>query len=313
MAVALCQSLGPLTPRMNLRLPFLVSLLLCRFAGAQELEPRAYSANPAGVHYVVLGYGHSTGDVVFDASLPFRDVEATLHTSSLGYSHTFGLFGRLAGATVAQPYVWGKVEGNVAEEFRRITRSGLADLRFRFALNIVGGPALRPPEFATRKPGTTLGASLSVVAPTGQYDPAKLINLGSNRWSVKPELGLSHPQGRWTFEVSAGTWFFSANDDFYGGSRREQDLIGTLQGHVGYTFKPRLWLAADATYYAGGRASIDGIRKDGSQQNSRLGLTLSLPVTRRHSVKAAWATGFTTRIGGDFDTFSVAWQYFWFD
>jgi hypothetical protein len=281
--------------------------------GAQELEPRAYSASPAGVNYVVLGYGHSSGDVVFDASLPFRDVEAMLNTTSVGYSHSFGLFGRLASATVAQPYVWGSVEGNVAESFRRITRSGLADVRGRLAVNLVGGPALRPAAFAARQPTTTLGASVSIAAPTGQYDPAKLINLGSNRWSVRPELGVSHPHGRWTLEASAGAWLFSGNDEFFGGVRREQDPIGTLQGHVGYTFKPRLWLAGDATYYTGGRPTVGGVQKDEVQKNSRVGVTLSLPVARRHSVKAAWATGFTTRIGGDFNTFSVAWQVLWFD
>jgi Putative MetA-pathway of phenol degradation len=293
----------------------LTGLLLSAAAGgrAQELEPRAYSPNPTGANFVVLGYGHSKGDVVFDASLPVQNVEAKINTTSLLYGRTFGVLGRSASAGVALPYVWGSIEGEVAESFRRITRSGLADLRLRLAVNLVGGPAIGPRDFASRRPATTLGASLSLVAPTGQYDPAKLINLGSNRWSWKPELGLSHPRGRWVFELYGGAWFFTDNDNFYGGSRREQQPIGTLQGHVGYTFKPRLWLAGDATLYSGGRSTVDGVRKDDLQRNSRLGLTLALPVGRRHSIKFAWATGFTTRIGGDFDTLAMAWQYLWLD
>jgi hypothetical protein len=293
----------------------LTGLLLSAASGgrAQELEPRAYSPNPTGANFVVLGYGHSKGDVVFDASLPVQNVEAKINTTSLLYGRTFGVLGRSASAGVALPYVWGSIEGEVAESFRRITRSGLADLRLRLAVNLVGGPAIGPRDFASRRPATTLGASLSLVAPTGQYDPAKLINLGSNRWSWKPELGLSHPRGRWVFELYGGAWFFTDNDNFYGGSRREQQPIGTLQGHVGYTFKPRLWLAGDATLYSGGRSTVDGVRKDDLQRNSRLGLTLALPVGRRHSIKFAWATGFTTRIGGDFDTLAVAWQYLWLD
>lgn len=139
------------------------------------------------------------------------------------------------------------MEGNVGEEFRRITRSGLGDMRARLAVNLVGGPALNLREFATRKPRTTLGASLVVAAPTGQYAPSKLINIGANRWAFKPELGLSHPHGRWFFELYGGAWFFTENDNFYGGQKRKQDPILSFQAHVAYSFKRRLWLSADAT------------------------------------------------------------------
>ncbi len=296
---------------MRIRVALFGVLLVAPLAAAQELEPRAYSSSPTGLNFVVGAYGSSTGDVVFDASLPFRDVHAEVNTASFGASRTFGAFGRLSSAAVVLPYAWGSVEGNVGETFRRITRSGLADLRVRLAMNLIGGPALAPREFAARKSGTTLGTSLSVVAPTGQYDPAKLINLGANRWAVKPELGLSHPHGPWAFEAYAGVWLFTANDDFFGGSRRTQQPIGAFQGHLGYTIRPRLWVARDATFYTGGRTSIDGVEKDDHQENSRYGLTASLPVGSRSSLKLAWANGFTTRVGGDFTTFSVAWQYRW--
>jgi hypothetical protein len=214
---------------------------------------------------------------------------------------------------VALPYVWGEVSGEVLEQRQSITRSGLADMRFRFAMNIVGGPAQKPKEFAARKPSTTLGASLTVVAPTGQYDPAKLINIGSNRWSFKPEVGLAHPIGRWYLEVYGGVWLFTDNDNFFGGSRREQKPLATLQTHVSYTIRPRLWLAADATFYSGGRTVVDNAIKADLQKNTRVGLALSLPVGRRYSVKIAWARGLTTRIGGNFNTIGIAWQYIWFD
>jgi Putative MetA-pathway of phenol degradation len=279
----------------------------------QDLEPRAYSPNPTGANFAVVTYGHSTGDVVLDTSLPIRDVEAQINSGSVAYSRTLAIGGRSASAALALPYVWGTVEGEVGEELREIRRSGLADLRLRLAVNVLGGTALAPREFAARRPRTTLGASLVFVAPTGQYDPSKLINLGSNRWSFKPELGLSHPRGKWVFELYSGVWLFTDNADFFGGSLREQQPIGTLQAHVGYTFKPRLWAAADATFYKGGRTTVDGVRNDDLQENSRFGLTLSVPLGRRHSVKAAWASGFTTRIGGDFQTLTLAWQYLWFD
>ena len=128
-------------------------------------------------------------------------------------------------------------------------------------MNILGGPALTPRESAAHRPATILGLSLSVAVPTGQYDPSKLINLGSNRWSFKREMGVSKTWGRWYLELYGGVWIFSDNTNFYGGSVREQDAIGTFQAHVSYTFKPRLWLAADATFYAGGRTTLDGTAK----------------------------------------------------
>jgi len=42
----------------------------------QELEPRAYSAAPVGVHFLIMGLGYSSGDVLVDPSLPATDVKA---------------------------------------------------------------------------------------------------------------------------------------------------------------------------------------------------------------------------------------------
>jgi Putative MetA-pathway of phenol degradation len=152
-----------------------------------------------------------------------------------------------------------------------------------------------------------------VVAPTGEYDSSKLINIGTNRWAVKPDVGITHEIGNWFMEAALGVWFFTDNSDFYGGNKREQDPLGALQLHAGYTFRPGLWLAGNATYYEGGRTSVNGVLNQDLQQNSRYGVTLSLPIDRDWSVKLAWSQSLMTRIGGDFTTFSVGLQYRWFD
>jgi hypothetical protein len=281
-------------------------------AAAQELTPRVYAPNPTGGNIVQLSYGRSTGGVLFDPALPFDDVNATINSSSLLLARTFGLFGRSANAGVILPYVWGEIDGFVEGEHRQITRSGLGDLRAQLTVNLVGGPALAPREFAARRPDTVLGLSIVVAAPTGQYDPSKLINIGSNRWSLKPNIGASKTLGRWYLELYGGVWFFGTNTDFSGGSVREQDPLGTFQAHVSYTFKPRLWLAADATFYTGGRTTVDGTVRADLQRNSRVGVTLALPMGRRSALKLALTSGFTTRVGADFDTLAVAWQTIWF-
>jgi hypothetical protein len=280
--------------------------------GAQELEPRAYSPNPTGANFVLLVYGHTSGGVVFDPSVPFENVDARINTTALFYGRTFGLFGRSASAAIQLPYVWGTVVGDVFEERRSVYRSGLGDLRLRLTTNLLGGPALSPREFAKRKPATTLGASLLVTTPTGQYDPTKLINVGTNRWAFKPELGLSHPAGRFFLELYAGAWLFTENPDFFGGSQRSQSPLFALQSHVTYSFRPRVWLAGDATFYTGGQTTVDGVQKADLQRNTRLGLTLALPVTRRSGLKVSWARGVVTRIGGDFTTLAAGYQFLWF-
>jgi hypothetical protein len=280
---------------------------------AQQLEPRAYSPAPVGANFFGVAYANSSGDVVFDPSLPFTDVTANVNAVAPFYVRTFGLFGRSASFGAVLPYVWGRVEGNVGETFRRADRSGLGDSALRFACNLVGTPALSPREFAARKPGTTLGVSLTITAPTGEYDGSKLINIGTNRWAFKPELGFAQPLGRWWLDLYAGAWFFTTNHDFYGGQTRAQDPLYVIQGDVSYTFKPRLWLALAGTWYRGGATTVDGVANADRQENSRVGLTLAVPVTQAHSLKFGYAKGTSTRAGSKLDTISVAWQFVWFD
>lgn len=292
----------------------LAGLLASSAACAQELEPRAYSPAPIGTNFVVLGYSYQSGEVLFDPSLPFTDVRAFINGANVGYGRSFDLFGRFASISVAVPYAWASVEGNVGETHGEITRSGLGDLRVRFVVNLLGGPALTPPEFVKHMPETTLGVSLTVSAPTGQYSAEKLINLGTNRWAIKPEVGLSHPAGPWTLEASAGAWLFTDNTAVYPGSVvRSQDPLYTFQAHVGYTFRPGLWLAGDATFYAGGQTYADGVANDTRQSNSRAGVTLSIPLGRAHALKLAAATGVSARVGSRFDTYAIGYQFRWFD
>lgn len=171
---------------------------------------------------------------------------------------------------------------------------------------------MSPEEFATRKPETLIGASVLVVVPTGQYDPQRLINPGTNRWAFKPEIGVSKPVNRWTFEMSGGAWFFTANDRFLGELRREQKPMVSIQGALIYTLRRRMWVSGNATFYTGGSTVLNGTANDDRQRNSRVGATYSLPLTQRQSLKIAWAKGVTTRIGGSLNTIVIGWQYAWF-
>ena len=154
--------------------------------------------------------------------------------------------------------------------------------------------------------------SLTVAPPLGQYDPVKLVNLGANRWGFKPEAGISHLVGNWTIDGYAGVWMFTANDKYFTGSSiRTQRPIYAFQAHGSYTFKPRLWLAFDTTWYTGGQTVVDGVETGVLQRSTRLGATLSIPLMRQQSVKVAVSKGAATRAGADFTTVSAAWQISW--
>ena len=282
------------------------------YAGAQEMEPRAYSPAPTGAQFVLLAYGYQSGDVLLDSSLPLEDVSVKLNAASIGYGRTFNLAGRQANVAVVFPYIWGTAQGTVFEDQVNVRRSGGGDVRLRFSTLFKGGQALRRKEFAERKPGTIIGASVSIVVPTGQYDPARLVNPGSNRWAFKPEIGISKPHGRWTFEMMGGAWLFTANNSFLGNSHRWQKPMVSFQGAVIYTLRRRMWASGNATFYSGGSTVLNGIENEDRLKNARIGATFSYPLNSRQSLKLAWAKGVTTRIGGNLNTIAVAWQYAWF-
>jgi hypothetical protein len=280
-------------------------------AAAQEMEPRAYSPAPIGTQFVLLSYGYQSGDVLLDSSLPLKDVSTSLNAASIGYGRTFNLLGRQANAAVLFPYLWGTARGTVFEDQVNVRRSGGGDIRVRFSTVFKGGEARNAKEFAQQKRSTIIGASISMVVPTGQYDPARLVNPGSNRWAFKPEIGVSKPRGRWTLEVMGGAWLFTSNKSFLGNSRRAQNPMVSFQGAVIYTLRPRMWVSGNATFYSGGSTVLNGTANEDRQRNARVGATFSYPLNQQQSVKVVWARGVTTRIGGNLNTIAVAWQYAW--
>jgi hypothetical protein len=281
-------------------------------ASGQELEARAYAPNPVGARFLVLSYTHSDGDVLLDAASPIQDFQVRADALATGIGGTFAVAGRLASLAIAVPYVDGTATGLVNGVPDRADREGLGDLRLRMTLSLLPGSAQNLADFVRATPDRTLGASVVVNVPTGQYFEDKLINIGTNRWAFRPEIGGSRRFGRWTVDGSLGAWLYTDNEDYFGGHERSQDPLPTLQGTLSYTFAPRLWLAASGTWYTGGTTSLDGVSERNRQDNSRAGLTLALPVGKQNSIKLAWSKGVSARFGGDLETFSLSWQYLWF-
>ena len=276
---------------------------------AQELEPGAYSAGPVDMNVWFVAQSLSSGDIAFDQSSPIEDADAQIHTTALGYLRSFGLAEKLASISVGIPYALGDLSGKLDGEAQAVERSGLLDPRIRLTMNLRGIPAMAPRDFAQYQPDWVMGVSLVVIPPLGQYDASKLINLGSNRWSFKPELGFTKTLGQWSVEAAAGVWLFTDNTNYRNGGVREQDAIGSYQAHLRYTFRPGNWLAFSANYYTGGRTTINGSTQFDLQENSRTGLTYALPLKRGHALRFTYSFGARTTVGAAFDFFGVSYQF----
>lgn len=282
-------------------------------ACAQELTPRAYWPTPSGTNVFGVSYQRSTGDIVTDPSLPLTGVDSDINYLQMSYQRSFSLAGRTAALQVSVPYSRGETEGLVEGEFRRRNTSGLADIRLRLAYNIKGAPSMDAAGFRALRdaPRTIVGASVLVQAPTGDYDVDKVINIGTNRWSIKPAIGVIWPlRPTWLLEFELGAWLFGDNDAFLGETRK-QDPILSAEFHLIKRIRPGFWASLDGNFYVGGRTNVGDSAQANLQRNSRVGVTVAFPFRRRHAIRSSVSTGVVTKSGGDFQMFTLSYIYAW--
>ena len=289
----------------------LLLLLLSPAGRAQDIEPRAYSNAPLGVNFLVAGAAATRGGLAFDPSLPVENPSLGTGSAVIGYARVIELWGQSAKVDVVAPYTW--LSGDAIFAGQPVSRvvDGPSDIAFRLNANLYGAPAMNLRDFMAYEQDVIVGASLRVIAPIGQYDNTRAVNIGGNRWSFKPEVGISKATGPWTFELTAAATIYTDNDDFYGGKTRSQDPIYSAQFHVIRSYPSGIWASLDATWFAGGRTTIDGVRGNDLQQNWRLGGTLAYPLDRNNSIKLYASSGISDRTGNNYDLLGIAWQYRW--
>jgi hypothetical protein len=288
-----------------------ILLLAASPAQSQDIEPRTYSNAPVGVNFLIAGYAYTRGGIAFDPALPVSEPDLETSNALLAYARVLDLRGKSGKLDIILPYTWVSGSASVAGNTVERVVDGFADPKLRLSINLYGAPALALTEFKEYKQDLIVGASLQVSAPWGQSDDTRVINIGANRWGLKPEIGMSKAIGPWTLELSTAVNLFGDNKDFFGGKRRSQDPIYSGQGHLVYGFRSGVWMSLDATYFTGGETSLDGIANDDRLGNWRLGGTLALPITRLHSLKLYASSGVSARTDNDFDLIGIAWQYRW--
>lgn len=285
--------------------------LSCSYA--QDLEPRRWTPVPLGMQVIGVGYGYVSADIEFDPVMQVKDAEFTLQAVAASYVTSFKVANKLARFDVTIPWASGKWEGLLAEQATELQRNGFLDPVLRVSINLLGSPALKSdkliPYLRGKTSNTIIGAAISLTAPFGEYNKGKLINLGQNRYTIRPQIGLLHTQGKWSYELTGSIFFYTDNDDFYGGKLREQKPLYAIQSHVIHSLEKSRWISVSVGYGTGGQSIIEGINKNDKRHTLLSAVSFGMPISRTQSLKVAYIYQKSNSATGiDSDSLILAWS-----
>lgn len=293
-----------------------VLILTSMNLAAQDLEPRRWTHLPVGMHTLAIGYAGKDQQIFFNPLVGITNGSSDLNAWLARYSYSFSWSGSTARLDGILPYISGTWRGLVdGEPGQRTVRAG-GDPWLRLSVNFYGSPALKGREyndFVLDNPvRTTVGASLAVSLPLGGYDKQELINVGRNRYTLRPQLGVLHQRDPWSYELTGSVYVFSDNADFVESVRLSQDPIFALQAHATRNFKGNFWVGAGMAYANGGKVKLDGTRVEYKVDNVLWNLVGSYNISRNQSVMLAWQRGRTqVDVGTDSDSWLLSWAIAW--
>ena len=259
-------------------------------AHGQFTDPRTYANTPVGVNQVELDYAHATADDSIDPSLVIGGAHLEVNEATVTYSRTFGIMGRSSWIQASLPFAY--VSGSIAGTGLSGSAAGTGDASLQLTTLLLGGPALSVTDFGKYVPTTTVGMSLTVSGPSGQYDPNRVLNLGSDRWSFKPEIAISHPFGpeqKWVLDGYFYTYFFTDNTEYHGKEILRQEPLRGFEVHISYNITPDLWTSLDANYAFRGTTFVDGVDQNDAQKNLSLGTETNWNINSRNTIAFSFA------------------------
>jgi len=296
--------------------PFILFIALISIGDelyCQDLEPRRWSHLPSGINFFGLGTAYMIGDIFFDPAMLIEDSDVKTLGVAAAYIRTFEMFGKLARVDLSLPYAKGRWQGLLAGETADVSRQGIADSRVRLSVNLLGAPPLKGKAFAGYQQenpvSTTVGAAVAIILPTGEYRSDRLINLGANRWVIRPQFGMLHQRHKWQFELTGSVFLFGDNKDFFMDAVRKQDPMWFIQGHLVYTFKPGLWASVSTGYGHGGRSRVSGQSLSDDSRVRYWKLSVGVPIDSRQGLNFSFANARTnTSTDGNINRFAVGWS-----
>jgi len=279
---------------------------------AQFTDPRTYDNTPAGTNQLEFVYAYAHGNASIDTSVIVTGANIVLNQGLIGYTRYFGLVHRLVWVKASLPLAG--LNGSVTGTDIQGSSIGTGDSSYEVAALLKGGPALNVDQFANYKPITTVGMSLAITAPTGLYNPSKVLNLGSGRWSFKPEIAISHrfgPEQKWEAEGYANAYFFTDNTSYHGRELLRQGMLPGLEGHLSYSFIDSLWASIDTRYSFRGTSFVNGVNQNNSQQNLSLGSEVNVSLNPRNSLVFEFDKAIVHQNGPALSGFALKYNFTW--
>jgi hypothetical protein len=294
--------------------------MLCPTQALAQLPARFYWKSLSDANAVPLVVESLSGNTnPFDSAhtvTPGADFSATM--ALVGYVRTFSLLDRAAMAAIIVPM--GHVSGDVTVAGRTFNQSanGFGDPLLEFDINLLGPPAQKNiPDVMRYEPGFSVDLLADLAFPIGGYDSGKPLNLGQNRWygrlgvPIIWQLGPWVPGKRTTLEFLPVVWLFGDNDDYVGQTMKTDPLF-QLDAHVTRDLTEHLWGAVDASWYYGGKATINGVPGE-KLNNIGIGLTLGYQINDNLNLTVGYKTTVDDKAPGDLqmDCFMVTLVYGW--
>lgn len=306
--------------------PLFSNLQIRRFAGiglvllcfpcsldAQFTDPRAYDSAPVGANQLELGYVYARADASVDTSLVVAGAELNLNQGTIDYSRYFSLMRRVAWVEATLPFA--RLGGSVTGSNISGSTIGLGDSSYELSILLKGAPALSAAQFANYKPATIVGLSLTVTAPTGQYDADRILNLGSDRWAFKPEVALAHPFGpgqKWEFDAYGNAYLFTDNRAYHRVEILGQRPLAGIEGHISYSFTPRISASFDTRFSFAGETFVNGVSQSNPQQNLILGSELTVtPGSQNNYLVLEFGKAVVHRNGPAYAGIGVRYVFSW--
>jgi hypothetical protein len=285
---------------------------LPRPACAQFTDPRNYENSPVGVNQLELAYAYAHSDTSIDSAIVIAGASLNLNQGTVGYARYFSVFHRMAWIEPSIPIA--VLNGSISGTNVSRSTSGAGDSSYQMAMLLKGGPALSVAEFSNYKPTTTLGLSLAITAPTGLYDSGKILNLGADRWSFKPEFGVSYPFGpqqKWALDAYANSYFYTDNTSYHGAQILRQEPLPGFEGHISYSFLDSLLGSLDARSSFRGDTYVNRVDQNNLQRNFILGTEMILSLNARNSLSLIVAKALVHQNGPSVTGLSVKYDYVW--
>ena len=291
----------------------ILSALWCpKRAFPQFTDAHNYDNNLVGINQIEFSYAYVHANSSIDSSLIIAGARLNLDQGTISYTRYFGVANHTTWVSAGVPIAG--LGGEVAGTNIRNSISGDGDSSYQVGTLLIGGPALNSSQFENYKPTTIFGVSLSITAPTGSYDSTKILNLGAERWSFKPEFALSHPFGphqKWQLDAYVNSYFYTHNTSYRGRTILRQEPLPGFEGHISYALNDKMWVSADTRYSFRGTTLVNGVDQDNSQRNFILGSEVNVSINARNSLLFEFGKALVHQNGPASVGFSVKYDYTW--